>query len=539
MTHDTPAPVPQSPFPPLRVALKTIGVIAIGMLGSSISSQLIDLNIADIGGAFSISADNASWISCVAAMAEVASIPIAATLARAVTLRTLVIWTSGIFVLSALASLWVPGEVGLLVLRAIQSFCGGTISVLLFVAVMATLPPGRGRSIGLAFFGFASTAPYAITATVAAFVTEWWGWRGLYAFDITWALVLLALAITVLRPTASAMRLQEIDWPGYFLLAAGGAALILFMKQGDRFFWLDNSRIVIAGVIAAILIPAAILVFAVRPRPLLDLSLMKTTFGWAVMLATFYRFGMVMTAFVVPQVLTRLQGFRVTEIADANIWMFWAECAAFPLAWYWASRWDARIPLSLGLALFAVGAFLSTRLTPTWQASDFRLTEIAIGLGQGLFLVPTLFYATRDVAPQQGTTAAALFNLSRTIGQTFGAAVIGSLITYQEKFHSAILVDSISNDNPEMAQRFNGLVATFLATHGDPVLAERQAWAALSNLVSTQAYVLAFADAFVIVTVALGISALLVLMLPPLRTPSMRGDPQAPKGGLLLSKRAS
>jgi DHA2 family multidrug resistance protein len=266
---------------------------------------------------------------------------------------------------------------------------------------------------------------------------------------------------------------------------------------------------------------------------------MKTTFGWAVTLATFYRFGMVMTAFVVPQVLTRLQGFRVTEIADANIWMFWAECAAFPLAWYWASRWDARIPLSLGLALFAVGAWICTRLTPAWQAADFRLTEIAIGLGQGLFLVPTLFYATRDVAPQQGTTAAALFNLSRIVGQTFGIAVIGSLITYQEKFHSAILVDSINNANPEMAQRFNGLVATFLATHGDPVLAERQAWAALSSLASTQAYVLAFADAFVIVTVVLGVSALLVLMLPPLRTPLMRGDPQAPKGGLRLSKRPS
>jgi DHA2 family multidrug resistance protein len=248
---------------------------------------------------------------------------------------------------------------------------------------------------------------------------------------------------------------------------------------------------------------------------------------------------MVMTAFVVPQVLTRLQGFRVTEIADANIWMFWAECAAFPLAWYWASRWDARIPLSLGLALFAVGAFLSTRLTPAWQAADFRLTEIAIGLGQGLFLVPTLFYATRDVAPQQGTTAAALFNLSRTVGQTFGTAVIGSLITYQEKFHSAILVDSISSANPAITQRFNGLVASFLASHGDPVLAQRQAWAALSSLASTQAYVLAFEDAFVIVALVLGVSALLVLMLPPLRKPTTSSGPRASNTQLLVSKRAS
>jgi hypothetical protein len=37
---------------------------------------------------------------------------------------------------------------------------------------------------------------------------------------------------------------------------------------------------------------------------------MKSNFGWAVTLATFYGFGMVMTAFVVPQALIRLQNFR-------------------------------------------------------------------------------------------------------------------------------------------------------------------------------------------------------------------------------------
>jgi DHA2 family multidrug resistance protein len=144
------------------------------------------------------------------------------------------------------------------------------------------------------------------------------------------------------------------------------------------------------------------------------------TFGWAIAIATFYRFGLVMTAFVVPQALTRLQGFRIDQIADANIWTFWAQCVSFPLAWLWASRGDPRLPLSLGLAVFAAGAFVCTYLTPQWQAGDFRLALILVGIGQGLFLVPTLFYATRDVKPEQGPTAAALFNLSRVVGKPSG-----------------------------------------------------------------------------------------------------------------------
>ena len=45
--------------PPLSVAIMTIGVIAVAMVGSTISSQLVDLDIADIGGGFSVSADDA------------------------------------------------------------------------------------------------------------------------------------------------------------------------------------------------------------------------------------------------------------------------------------------------------------------------------------------------------------------------------------------------------------------------------------------------------------------------------------------------
>src|SRR5260370_31704719 len=408
-----------APPPPLSVAITTIGVIAIAMVGSSISSQLVDLDIADIAGAFSVSADQASWIACVATMAEVVSIPIAAILVRALSLREVVLCSASLYLLCACASLFAADEGPRIVLRAAQSFCSGTLSVLMFVAVMATLPAGSARNIGLALFAFASTAPTALNASAGAFVTERYGWQGLYYFDIAWALTLLALAWRFLRPTPRAMRLSEIDWLAYVTLAVGLAALILFMKQGDRFFWLDNPAIQHAGLLAAIAIPLALMLLLLRQRPLLDLGLMATpTFGWAIAIATFYRFGLVMTAFVVPQTLMRLQGFRMPEIADANIWMFWAQCVGFPLAWLWASRGDARQPLSLGLALFTVGAFVSTYLTPQWQAGDFRLAPVCVRGGRGLFLGPTVFYATRHVKPEQVATAAAVFNLSRIVWQT-------------------------------------------------------------------------------------------------------------------------
>ena len=144
------------------------------MIGSTISSQLADLDIADAAGGFSVSADDASWIACTATMAEVVSIPIAAILVRALSLRSVAIYSASVYVVCASLSLLVSGEGGLIVLRAMQSFCSGTISVLMFVSVVATLPPGFARTIGLALFCFASTAPSALNASAGAFVTERW-----------------------------------------------------------------------------------------------------------------------------------------------------------------------------------------------------------------------------------------------------------------------------------------------------------------------------------------------------------------------------
>jgi DHA2 family multidrug resistance protein len=95
------------------------------------------------------------------------------------------------------------------------------------------------------------------------------------------------------------------------------------------------------------------------------------------------------------------------------------------------------------------------------------------------------------------------------------------------------LVESVNNTNSAVAERFKGLVASFLATNGDAALATKQAWASLSGMLSKQAYVLAFADAFAIVAAVLAVSALLVLMLPSLR-PKKSGDAETADAPTLL-----
>jgi hypothetical protein len=111
---------------------------------------------------------------------------------------------------------------------------------------------------------------------------------------------------------------------------------------------------------------------------------------------------------------------------------------------------------------------------------------IVIGFGQGLFLVPTVFYHARP-APKQGTTAAALFNLSRVVGQTMGIAAVGSLITERGSTRSAGRGLSSANPLCGAIQQSRG---DFFRRAGQS-LAQLQAWQSLSATFSQQAFVLA------------------------------------------------
>ncbi len=111
---------------------------------------------------------------------------------------------------------------------------------------------------------------------------------------------------------------------------------------------------------------------------------------------------------------------------------------------------------------------------------------VVAGLEQGLFLISVMAFAAFDVPPQAGATAAGLFNLTRVIGTAIASASVGFVLRLRENFHSAMIVENLSNANPSVSSR--------LARQG-----------------TTQAYVLAFGDVFLIISEILLAFGLLIL----------------------------
>ena len=138
-------------------------------------------------------------------------------------------------------------------------------------------------------------------------------------------------------------------------------------------------------------------------------------------------------------------------------------------------------------------------------------SQIVRACGQPLIITPLSSVATSGIEPKQVGTASALFNMGRNLGGSIGIAILGTLQSVREKFHSSRIGESVSLGNPLTRDRIDQLSQLFSSYSSDPVEVQNQAIAQIDRLVRREANVMAYNDCFFFMGCALFLSALLVL----------------------------
>jgi DHA2 family multidrug resistance protein len=102
----------------------------------------------------------------------------------------------------------------------------------------------------------------------------------------------------------------------------------------------------------------------------------------------------------------------------------------------------------------------------------------------------------------------------RNLGGAFGTALLATIVTKREQFHSNVIGGSVTLLRDAVRQRLDDLTAYFMS-HGvsDPATAQQKAFVELGDIIREQAMIMSYSDTFAVLGGLLLLAAALVLIM--------------------------
>jgi len=510
--------LPPATDAPDQVSFKTwVAVVGstIGAFLAILNIQVVGASLADIQGGIGAGLDDGGWITTSYLVAEIIVIPLSAWLANIFSLRTYLLGSTVVFLglTAACASAHTLGE--MIVIRAAQGFAGGALIPLAFTIIMTKLPRSK-HPVGLAVYSIAVVFAPSIGPALGGYFSDTFGWQSIFFLSLPSGLVMVAMLWYALESAPRQWHLlRQGDWLGMFTMAVGLGCLETVLEEGNKDDWFGSPFIVRLAVIAVLSLAAFIYVEMKRAAPLLNLRLLaRRNFCLGTCGNFIFGFSMFGWIYLVPQYLSRMQGYSSQQIGGVMIWLGLPQLLLIPFIPKVMQRVDTRRLVVVGYMLFIAGSLLAMRLSDDFSGPQFLSSSLVRALAQVLTMAPLSAIAIAGIEHEQAGSASALFNAMRNMGGAVGIAMIQTFLTKREQFHSAILSSQVTLLDESTRQRIEHLAGYFLSSGvSDSSTAYREAVVAVGRGIRHQAFLLGFSDTIIMQSAVLGLGLAAVLFL--------------------------
>lgn len=503
-----------APAVPFRTWVAVVGA-TLGAFMAVLNIQIVNASLADIQGAIGAGIDDGGWISTSYLVAEIIVIPLTGWLARVFSLRRYLIVNAALFLVFSIACAFARDLQQMIVLRVIQGFSGGVLIPMAFTIIITMLPKAK-QPVGLALFALSATFAPAIGPTIGGYLTENWGWQYIFYVNLAPGLLMLGmLAASLDKGPMQLGLLRKGDWPGIATMAIGLAALQTVLEEGNKDDWFGSPFITRLSVIAAVSLVLFVVIELTVREPLLNLRLLlRRNFGFGIVANFLLGFTLYGSVFVLPQYLSRIQGYNSEQIGFVLAWTGLPQLILIPFVPRLMQRFDPRLVIGIGFALFAASNFMNVYMTADYAADQLLWPNIVRAVGQALAFAPLSAVATAGIERENAGSASSLFNMMRNLGGAVGIAALQTFLSKREQFHSNILTAPVSLFDEETRLRIAKLTGYFMS-HGiaDSATAGHKAVVAIGATIRKQAFIMAFSDTFFLLGAALVVALVASLLL--------------------------
>lgn len=510
-----PSPAP-GPATVARKAPLYIMAALVLSLAQGLGMNFIATNIPQIAGSFGVTTTEATWLLA-AYMAPNASLALILIKMRTqFGLRNFAETGILLFVLVSIVHLFVDDFGSALVLRFCAGAAAAPMSSLAFLYALEPFPPQKKMTIGLA----TALAIIGMSGPVARIVSppllDFGSWHGLYLFEVGLALIAMAAVYVLpLQPQPRAKVISGLDVLSYLLIAVGFGLLAVVLTLGRLYWWLEAPWIGVSLVVALAALTAAVLLELHRAAPLVD-------FRWIASREVLHFMAVLLTFRVAlaEQSAGATAMLQTLGVAPDQVRLLWAAillstivaslaCAAIMKP----EREDAIH--ALALLLIGTGAWLDAGATNLTRPEQLIASQMMIAAGGALFLPPALaagLMSALKKGPNYILSFIIVFLTTQSLGALFGSALLGSFITWREKFHSHLLVEHLAGSDPLVAARLAQLSAAYGRVIADKAVLAAEGVQLLGQQATREAYVRAYDDLFTLIALTCAIALVFPLV---------------------------
>lgn len=335
------------------------------------------------------------------------------------------VFTIGIFVftLTMLLLAFTPGVEWLISLRIIQGVASAMIFGTNLAILSAVFPVGeRGRAMGInvtaVYIGLAS-GPF-----LGGILTEYLGWRSIFAFLVPMGIISLVLINRKMKGEWRDAHGERFDWPGSLVYGASLAAIMYgFAKLPSTTGWILTS-------IGIALLPLFFIIEKKSSSPVFDISLIfkNRVFAFSSLAALIHYAATSAIGFFLSLFLQYVKGLGSHKAGF--ILISWPVTMAIlsMVAGKLSDKKNPGILASIGMAITSAGLLMLCSFSSTTSIAFIVLILIILGLGFGLFSSPNTNAIMSSVEKKQLGNASGMIATMRMVGQTMSMGIAMMLI---------------------------------------------------------------------------------------------------------------
>ncbi|MEU7367676.1 MDR family MFS transporter [Streptomyces hygroscopicus] len=398
----------------------------LAMLDNMIVGTAMPTIVGELGGL-----DHLSWVVTAYALATAASTPIWGKLGDMYGRKGIFLTSIAVFLLGSALSGMAQSMGQLIGFRALQGLGAGGLMVGVMAIIGDLVPPReRGRYQGI----MAGVMAVAMIGgpLVGGTLTDHLGWRWIFYINLPLgAVALFAISAVLHLPKKRAEG--RIDYAGAALLTVGITALVLITTWGGNEYAWGSAQIIGLGALGVVALAVFLYVEQRVAEPVLPLHIFRNR-NFTLVTAIGFLTGFVMfgsTTFL-PLYQQTVQGASATNSGLLLLPMLLGMLVVSLVAGRVTTQTGKyKVFPIVGGFLIMAGMFLLSLMDTETTRFTSGVYMAVLGMGMGCLMQTTMLVAQNSVEMKDmgvGSSSATLF---RTLGGSFGVAILGALFTSQ------------------------------------------------------------------------------------------------------------